>query len=90
MRENESWLASEKRDHITAAEVARRFVLMSSEETGMPEPYAECLGCHDLLYTAPRAPVTCSCGALTVAYPKPIRIRARKGVRGVRLIGKAV
>jgi hypothetical protein len=87
-RANEKWLAEKQRDLITASDVSARFVLISSEETGTPEPYAECMGCHDLIYTAPSKPVQCSCGALRVVFKKPPRIEASAGVRGVRLIAK--
>lgn len=87
-RSNEAWLAEAQRDHIPASEVAKRFVLLSSEESGRDEPFAECLGCHDVLYTAPKNPVSCSCGSLRIRYAKPLRLKAGAGVRGVQLIAK--
>ncbi|RXK55098.1 hypothetical protein ESB00_04150 [Oleiharenicola lentus] len=89
-RVNEAWFAEKQRDHISAIEASSRFVLISSEETGQPEPYAECMSCHDLLYSAPKKAVTCTCGSLSVSAGKRPRVSALTEFRAVRLIGKGI
>jgi hypothetical protein len=74
---NEQWL-SEHMEYMPAAEVAKRFVVTPAEELGWPSPFVECLNCHDVLYTYPRESKQCSCGGLTVTFPKRRRGRPPK------------
>ncbi len=86
---NEKWLREQQPEFIPAAEVAKRFALVSAQELGRPEPWVECMQCHDVLYSYPKASLQCSCGSLTIKYAKPPRVDAREGqARAVGLIGK--
>ena len=69
---NEQWL-SEHREHITAAEVSKRFVVTSAVELGWPSPFIECLKCHDVLHSYPDESTKCSCGSLSVTFGKTRR-----------------
>jgi hypothetical protein len=73
-RANRDWLR-EHREHIPAVEISKRFVVTLAEELGTVSPFVECLVCHDVLYTYPEQSTKCSCGALTVTFPK-----ARRGM----------
>lgn len=87
--ENEHWLRTTRPDRILCAEVRQRFSLISSEETGLPEPYVECQACGDVLYSAPASPVSCSCGNITFSYrKKKVKLDGKGQVRAVRLIPK--
>ena len=73
-RENERWLIENRPQHIVASQVAERFELWSSEETGQGEPWIECLECHDVLHTYPTKSIQCSCGTVMITYRRPPRI----------------
>ena len=71
-RANERWLR-EHREHITATEASRRFVVTPAADLGQTSPFVECLSCHDVLHTYPQDSTHCSCGSLTVTFGTPRR-----------------
>jgi hypothetical protein len=88
-KENEKWLFEHQPEHILASEASQRFVLLSAEETGHPEPWIECLDCHDILHSYPRRSTQCSCGTVVIKISRPPRVTARDDrARAVRLIAR--
>lgn len=91
LRANEEWLR-QNREHILAAEAAKRFVVIAGATSG----FVECLDCHDILYTWPQDSIRCTCGSLTVTFPgrgrgRPPKITARGDrARNVHLIAKGI
>lgn len=74
---NKKWLADHCREHILAKEIAKRFVLLSAQESNIPGAHVECLDCHDVLHTYPQNSLKCSCGTVVITYRRPPKITAR-------------
>jgi hypothetical protein len=93
--EREKQLRAAPPDRIPAAEVKECFALLPVEGEGaggllsVPTWYYECASCGDVLHSAARQSVSCSCGNLLVDVKAgQVRSRSMEKARLVKLIGR--